>query len=169
MSLSIHPRYPDKVSNSTNNPLNWGHLFLTRHTNNLTSGLGMCPRILPPRGAITFNLVGTNQGVLMPLGDHKILAMSLLREASNPPNKVDLPHHTPTNPKRGDIRSSLAKWAKISNRGRINKRTNFLPECLMVALGYMETNILIIKIPRTRLHQPSCHFWKPSSCLICQN
>ena len=88
----------------------------------------------------------------MPLGDLKILGMSLLREASTPPNKAYLPHHTPTNPKRGDIRSSPTKRAKIPNKGCINKRTNFILECLMVALGYMETNILIIKIPRTHLH-----------------
>ena len=113
MSLSIHPHYLDKVSNSTNNPLTWGHLFLTRHINNLMSGLGMSLRILPPRGAVTFNLVGTNLGALMPLGDLKILAMSLSWEASNPPNKVYLPHHTPPSPKRGDIRSSPAKRAKI--------------------------------------------------------
>ena len=158
MSLSIHQRYLDKVSNSTNNPLNWGHLFLTHHINNLMPGLGMSLQILPPRGAVTFNLVGTNLGAPMCLGDPKILAMSLSREASTPPNKAYLPQHIPTNPKGGDILSSLAKQAKIPNRGCINKRTNSIPECLMVALGYTETNILIVKIPKTRLHLPSCHF-----------
>ena len=125
--------------------------------------------MLPPKGAITFNLVGINPRALMPLGDLKTLGMSLSQEASTPPNKADLPHHTPTNPKRGDIRSSPAKWAKIPNRGCINKWTNFISECLMVALGYTETNILIIKIPRTHLHQRNCLYWKPLSCRICQN
>ena len=97
MSLSIHPRYSDKVTNSTNNPLNWGHLFLTRHTNSLTSGLGTSLRILPPRGAVTFNLVGTNLGALMPLGDLKISEMSLSQEDSTPPNKADISHLIPTN------------------------------------------------------------------------
>ena len=106
MFLSIHPCYLGKVSNSTNNPLTWGHLFLTRHINSLMLGLVMSLRILPPRGVVTFNLVGINPGALTPLGDLKILGMSLSREASTPPNKVDLPHHTPTNPKRGDIHSS---------------------------------------------------------------
>ena len=161
MSLSIHPCYPDKGTNSTNNPLNWGHLFLTRHINSLTSGLGMFLRMLPLRGGVTFNLVGTNQGALMPLGDPKILAMSLSREDSTPPNKVDLPQHTPTNPKQGDKHSSLAKRARIPNRGCTNNRTSFILECLMVFLGYTETNIPIIRIPRTYLHQQSCHFWQP--------
>ena len=153
MSLSIHPRYPNKVSNSTNNPLTWGHLFLTHHTNSPMSGLVMSLRMLPPRGAVTFNLVGTNLGALMPLGDPKISAMSLSWEDSTPPNKADLPHHTPTNPKWGDIHNFPAKWANIPNRGRIKMQTNFIPEFLMVVLGYMETNIPIIKIPRTRSHQ----------------
>ena len=131
--------------------------------------VGNVPSNATPRGAVTFNLVGTNPGALMPLGDLKISGMFLSREASTPPNKVDLPHHTPTNPKRGDIHSSSVKWAKIPNRGCINMRTNFILECLMVALGYMEINILITKIPRTRLHQRSFHFWQPSSCPICQN
>ena len=130
MSPLIHPRYPGMVSNNTNNPLTWGHLFLTRLFNSLMSRLVMSLQMLPPRGAVTFNLVGTNPGALKPMGDLKILAMSLLREASTPPNKVDLPHHTPTNPKRGDICSSLAKWAKIPNRGHINKRTNFFQNAL---------------------------------------
>ena len=169
MPLLIHPCYLGKASNNTNDPLTWGHLFLTRHFNNLMSGLVMSLQILPPKGAVTFNLVGINPGALMPLGDLKILGMSLLWEASTPPNKVDLPHHTPTNPKRGDIRSSSAKWAKIPNKGYINMRTSFIPKCLMVALDIVETNILIIKIPRTCLHQQTFHFWQRSSCLICQN
>ena len=153
MSLLIHPRYSGKASNNTNNPLTWGHLFLTHHFNSLMSGLVMSLQILPPKGAVTFNLVGINPGALMPLGDLKISGMSLSREALTPPNKAYLPHHTPTNPKRGDIRSSPAKWAKIPNRGYINMRTNFILECLMVALGYMEINILITRTPRTYLHQ----------------
>jgi hypothetical protein len=112
----------------------------------------------PPKGAVTSNLLGTNLGALLPLGDPKILAMSLSWEDSTPPNKVDLPHLTPTNPKRGDTTSSLAKRAKIPNRGCINNRINSILECLMVVLGYMETNIPIIKISRTCSHQRSCHF-----------
>lgn len=41
MSLLIHPHYPGKVSNSTNNALTWGNLFLTHHINSLISGLVM--------------------------------------------------------------------------------------------------------------------------------
>ena len=99
MSLSIHLCYLDKVSNNTNNTLNWGHLFLTHHFNSLTLGLGISLQILLPRGVVTFNLVGTNLGALMPLGDLKISAMSLSWEASTPLNKAYLPQHTPTNPK----------------------------------------------------------------------
>jgi hypothetical protein len=116
-------------------------------------GLVMSLRILPPKGAVTFDLAGINPGALMPLEDLKILEMSLSQEDLTPPNKADLPHHTPTNPKWKDICSFPTKWAKIPNRGYINMRTNFIPECLMVALGYMETNILIIRIPKTHLHQ----------------
>lgn len=152
-SLKIHPCYLGKASNNTNNPLTWGHSFLTCHFNNLMSGLVMSLQILPPRGAVTFNLVGINPGALMPLGDPKISGMSLSREDLTPPNKADLPHLTPTNPKWRDIRSFPAKWARIPNRGHIKMRTNSIPECLMVVLGYIEINILITRIPRTHLHQ----------------
>ena len=107
-------------------------------------GLVMSLQMQPPRGVVTFNLVGINPGALMPLGDLKISGISLSREASTPPNKADLPHHTPTNPKWGDICSSLTKWGKIPNKGYINMQTNFILDYLMVALGYMEINILII-------------------------
>ena len=153
MPLLIHPRYLDMASKNTNNPLTWGHSFLTRHFNSLMSGLVISLQILPPKGAVTFNLVGINPRALMPLGDPKLSVMSLSQEDSTSPNKADLPHHTPTNPKWGDIRSFPAKWTKIPNRGHIKMRTNFIPECLMVVLGYMETNILINRIPRTHLHQ----------------
>ena len=153
MSLLIHPHYLGKVSNNTNNPLTWGHLFLTRHFNNLISGLVMSLQILHLKGAVTFNLVGINQGALIPLGDLKILGISLSWEDLTPPNNADLPHHTPTNPKWGDIRSFPAKWAKIPKRGHIKMRTNFILKCLMVALGYTEINILMTRIPRTHLHQ----------------
>ena len=116
MPLLIHPCY---LGWASNNPLNWGHSFLTHHFNNLMLGLVMYLQILPPKGAVTFNVVGINPGALMPLGDLKILRTSLLREASTPPNKENLPHHTPTNPKWGDIRSSPAKWVKIPNGGHI--------------------------------------------------
>ena len=89
----------------------------------------------------------------MPLGDLKILGMPISQEDLTPPNKVDLPHHIPTNPKWGDICSFPAKWAKIPNRGHIKMRTNIIPKCLMVVLGYMEINILITRIPKTHLHQ----------------
>lgn len=153
MPLLIQPRYLGKASNNTNNPLTWGHSFLTHHFNSLMSGLVMSVQILPPRGTVTFNLVGINLGALMPLGDPKILGMFLSREDLTPPNKANLPHHTPTNPKWGDIHSFLAKWAKILNRGHIKMRTNIILGCLMVVLGYREIYILITRIPRTHLHQ----------------
>ena len=54
MSLSIHPRYLDKVTNSTNNPLNWGHLFLTRHTKKPYVGFGNVPLNATPQGGSNF-------------------------------------------------------------------------------------------------------------------
>ena len=119
MPLLIHPHYLGKASNNTNNPLTWGHSFLTHHFNSLMSGLVMSLQILPPKGAVTFNLVGINPWAPMPLGDLKLLVMSLSREDLTLPNKVDLPSHIPTNPKWGDMLNFPAKWAKIPKRGHI--------------------------------------------------
>ena len=151
MSLLIHPCYLGKASNNTNNPLTWGNLFLTRHFNNLMLGLVVSLQILPPKGVVTFNLVGINPGARMPLGDLKISEMSLSWEDLTPPNKVDLPHHTPANPNWGDICNFLAKWAKIPNRGHIKMRTKIIPRYLMVVLGCTKTNILITRILRCHL------------------
>ena len=139
MSLLIHPRHTDKGTNSTNKPLNWGLLFLTRRTNSLTLGLEMFLWMLPPKGAVIFNPVGTNLGAFMPLGDPKTLVMSISWEDSTPPNKADIPHLTPTN--QGDTTNYPAKWARIPTRGCISNRTSFILECLMVVLGCMEPNI----------------------------
>jgi len=87
------------------------------------------------------NLVGTNLGAFMLLGELKISVLSLSQEDSTPPNKAGMPLLTPTN--QGDITSILAKWAQIPNRGCFNLRTSSIRECLKVVLGCMELNIHI--------------------------
>ena len=146
MPLLIHPCYLGKASNNTNNPLTWGHSFLTRHINSLMSELAMSLQILPPKGAVIIN----TRAPMSPR-DLKLLIMSLSREDLTPPNKADLPHHTTTNPKRGDICIFLAKWTKIPNRGHIKMRTKIIPRYLMVVLGCTKTNILITRILRCHL------------------
>ena len=145
MPLLIHPLNLGKASNNTNNPLTWGHSFLTHHINSPMSELAMSLQILPLKGAILINPVGINPGALMPPGDLKLTVMSLSREDLTLPNKVDLPSHIPTNPKWGDMLSFSAKWAKIPNRGHIKMRTKIIQACLMVVLGCTKINIDITK------------------------
>jgi hypothetical protein len=73
------------------------------------SELAMSLQILPLKGAILINPVGINPGALMPLGDLKLMVMSLSREDLTLPKKFNLPSHIPTNPKWGDMLSFLAK------------------------------------------------------------
>jgi len=74
--------------------------------------------MLPPKGAVILNPVGTSLGAFMPLGDLKTLVISLSWEDSTPPNKVGIPYLSPTN--QGDTTHSSAQWARIPNRGCIS-------------------------------------------------
>ena len=169
MTLLIDPCNLGKASNNNNNPLTWGHSFLTHHINNPMSGLVMSLQILPPKGAVIINLVGINPGALMPPWDLKLSLLSLSQEDWTLPNKGNLPYHIPTSPKWGYMLSFLAKWAKIPNRGHIRMRTKTILGCLMVILGCTKINILITRTLRTRLHLQNFHFWQLRSYHICQN
>ena len=99
-------------------------------------------------GAVIFNPVGISLGALMPLGVLKFPVMSLLREDSIPPSKVDILHLIPTN--QGGTTGYPATRARIPHQGCTINQTSFILECLMVVLGYMELNIPMLTIPRTR-------------------
>ena len=77
MFLLIHPRRMDKGTRSISKPLNWGHLFLTCRISNPLSALKIFLWLLPHQGAVIHNLVGTNLGAFIILGELKISVMSL--------------------------------------------------------------------------------------------
>ena len=167
MLLRIRLCHMDQGTRSISKPLKWGHLFLARRISIPLSVLATFLWLPPSQGAVTHNLVGTNLGAFMLLGELKISVLTLSREASTPPNKVGMPLLTPT--KQGGITSIPAKWAQIPNRGCISSQTSFTPECLRVVLGCMAPNIPILRIPRTHSCLRSSHFWKLLSFPTCLN
>lgn len=128
--LLIYPRNLGMASNNINNPLTWGHSFLTHLFSSPMLGLVMSLQMLPPKGAVITNLVGIKPGALMLLEDLRFLVMSPSREGLTLPNKVDLPYHIPTNPKWRDMLSFSAKWAKIPNKGYIKTQTNLFRDAI---------------------------------------